>query len=218
MKKKTRILVADDHELIRDGIRARLAARPEWEICGEAADGREAVRLTAKLRPDVVILDIGMSGMNGITATEAILRERRETQVLILTMQESEDLFHEALTAGARGYLLKSDAARLLVTAVDTLLSGQPYFTGAVSDLVISGFLDRDIAESLRRERGRLTLREREIVQLLAEGLTSKDAARRLGLSARTVEAHRANLMRKLRLHSVADLVRYAVRNKIVQP
>ena len=214
--KTARILLADDHELIRDGIRARLASHPDWEICGEAGDGREAVELARELQPDVAIVDIGMAGMNGITATGEIRRACPDTSVLILTVQESEEQIRAALMAGARGFLLKSDTGRLLATALEALLAGKSYFTGLVADLVVAEFVSGEEAPP-RVAAARPTPREREIIQLLGEGNTSKEAARCLGVSVRTVEAHRANIMRKLKLRSVADLVRYAVRNGIVQ-
>lgn len=213
--KPATIILADDHELVRDGMRARLSCFPQWEICGEASDGRVAVELTERLQPDIAILDIGMAGMNGITATEVIRRRCPKTQVLIVTVQATEEQIRAALVAGARGFVLKADGGEALVKAVSELLDGKPFYTGVVADLVIAEFVAG--AASQRLQRNRPTHREREIMQLLAEGLTSKDAARRLGVSVRTVEAHRANIMRKLRLRSVADLVRYAVRNGIIQ-
>lgn len=212
------ILIADDHELVREGIKTRLEKHPGWSVCGEADNGRQAVELATRLKPDVVVLDIGMAELNGIDAARQIRKACPETEVLILTLQESEDLVREALSAGARGYILKTDAARLLTVAIEALLEGKTFFTGKVSNLVLEGYLDAD--QAARRDSGarsRLTMRELEVVQLLAEAKTSKEVARKLGVSAKTIEAHRANVMRKLNLHSVAELVRFAVRNNIVQ-
>jgi DNA-binding NarL/FixJ family response regulator len=212
------ILIADDHELVREGIKTRLEKQPGWTVCGEADNGRQAVEMATRLKPDVVVLDIGMAELNGIEAARQIRKACPETEVLILTLQESEDLVREALSAGARGYILKTDAARLLTVAIEALLEGKTFFTGKVSNLVLEGYLDADHAA--RRDSGarsRLTMRELEVVQLLAEAKTSKEVARKLGVSAKTIEAHRANVMRKLNLHSVAELVRFAVRNNIVQ-
>lgn len=213
-----RLLVADDHPLVREGIRARLEAHPGWTVCAEASNGREAVELALQHRPDVAVLDIGMPELNGLSAAQQIRKGSPGTEILILTMLESDDLARDALAAGARGFLLKTDAVRLLVAAVESLLQHRPYFTGAVSQMVLDGFLDPDDPDRARSGTPRLTSREREVVQLLAEGMTTKEAAARLGLSTKTVESHRANLMRKLDLHSVADLVRFAVRHHIVEP
>lgn len=217
--KTVNILIADDHELVRDGIKARIEQQPEWRICGEARNGREAVELAARLKPHVAVLDIAMPELNGISATQQICKARPETEVLILTMAESDDLIRDALAAGARGFILKTDASRLLIAAIEALLQHKPFFTANVSDVMLSSFLNLNKADgaSLVR-RSRLSARETEIVQLLAEGRTAKEAAARLGVSANTVEAHRANIMRKLNLHSIAELVRYAVRNKIIEP
>jgi DNA-binding NarL/FixJ family response regulator len=214
-----RILVADDHEVVRRGLCALLKARPDWEVCGEAANGREAVEKATKLKPDVAILDIGMPNLNGWEATRQILKAVPQTKVLILTLHDSDQVVKEVLNAGARGFLLKSDAGRDLVAAVEALRRGRTYFTPKVASMVLDGYLRRntDGAEPKEPGRGgRLTPREREIVQLLAEGKSSKEVAVVLGLSVKTAETHRSNIMRKLELHSVSDLVLYAVRNNIV--
>jgi DNA-binding NarL/FixJ family response regulator len=213
------ILVADDHELVRDGIKSRLEKRPGWKVCAMAANGREAVELALRLRPDVVLMDVGMKELNGLEAARQILKACPAIAVLVLTLQESEELIREALAAGVRGYILKTDAARLLTTAVEALLAGKTFFTGIVSEVLLREFLHpKGTAENAGGAVGRLTMREREIVQLLAEGKPSKVIATRLGVSAKTIEAHRANVMRKLNLHSIAALVRYAVHNRIVEP
>lgn len=214
-----RILVADDHEVVRRGLCALLQAQPDWEICGEAADGREALEKAQKLKPDVVILDIGMPSLNGLEATRQILKTNLQTRVLILTLHDSDQVVREVLNAGARGFLLKSDAARDLVAAVEALRRDKTYFTSKVAAMVLEGFLKNGTASAVVAApvtRGRLTPREREIVQLLAEGKSTKEVAVALGLSVKTAETHRSNIMRKLELHSVSDLVLYAVRNNIV--
>ena len=217
--KSVNILIADDHELIRDGIRARLENQPGWKVCAEAENGRQAVELARGFRPDVVVMDIGMAELNGIEATRQIRKACPQTEVLIITLQESEDLIREVLAAGARGFILKTDAARLIKVAIEALLERKPFFTGKVSNLVLQGFLDPEHAHNPGDSAfRRLTSREREIVQLLAEAGTSKEIAVKLGVSIKTIDAHRANVMRKLNLHSVAELVRYAVRNKMVEP
>ncbi len=213
-----RIFVADDHEVVRRGLCALLQAQPDWEVCGEAADGREALEKVQRLKPDVVILDIGMPSLNGLEATRQILKINPQTRILVLTLHDSDQVVREVLNAGARGFLLKSDAARDLVAAVEALRRDKTYFTSKVAAMVLEGFLKNGTpaAAASPANRGRLTPREREIVQLLAEGKSTKEVAVALGLSVKTAETHRSNIMRKLELHSVSDLVLYAVRNNIV--
>jgi DNA-binding NarL/FixJ family response regulator len=216
-----RILIADDHEVARRGIRALLENHPGWEVCGEAKDGRETVELASSLNPDIVLLDIAMPNLNGLEAARQILAASPEVAILILTMHDSDQVVREVLRAGARGFLLKSDAGRDLVAAVEALQLQRTFFTTRVSQMVLDGFLDRD-NRSAEDDHSQdysddvLTGREREVIQLLAEGKTSKEVAVTLNLSVKTAETHRTNLMRKLGLHSVADLTRYAVRNGIV--
>lgn len=220
-----RILIADDHEVARSGIRAVLESHPGWEVCAEAKDGRESVELAASVRPDVILLDIGMPNLNGLEAARQILAITPNVAILILTMHDSDNVVREVLRAGARGFVLKTDAGRDLVSAVEALQSQRTFFTTRVSQMVLNGFLDRDghphsPARKIERKDiagDVLTSREREVIQLLAEGKTSKEVAVTLNLSVKTAETHRTNLMRKLGLHSVADLTRYAVRNGIVQ-
>jgi len=212
-----RILVADDHEVVRKGLVALLQQQSNWEVCGEAADGREAVEKTRELKPDVVILDIGMPSLNGLEATRQILKLDPQAKVLILTLHDSDQVVRDVLNAGARGFLLKSDAARDLVAAVEALRRDKTYFTSKVAAMVLEGYLRGGAGPAPATiGRNRLTPREREIVQLLAEGKSTKEVAVVLGLSVKTAETHRSNIMRKLQLHSVSDLVLYAVRNNIV--
>lgn len=214
-----RILIADDHELARQGIRALLESHPGWEVCAEAKDGREAIDLADKLKPDLILLDIGMPVLNGLEAARKILATSPDAVILILTMHDSDQVVREVLRAGVRGYLLKSDAGRDLVAAVEALQRQRTFFTTRVSQMVLDAFLhreDRDV-EKVDPSGDVLTTREREVIQLLAEGKTSKEVSVILNLSVKTAETHRTNLMRKLDLHSVADLTRYAVRNGIVQ-
>lgn len=212
--KPVRILVADDHELVRDGIKARLEKHPGWIVCGEASTGREAVTLAEQLRPDVAVLDIGMAELNGIEAAAQIRKRCPETEVLMLTLQDSEQQVQAAFAAGAKGFILKTDAARLLEEAINALLQREPFLSGKIAGQVLNGFL---APPDIRQSSTRLTSREREIVQLLAEAKTNKDIARILGVSIKTVDAHRSNIMRKLNLHSIAELVRFAIRNGIIQ-
>jgi DNA-binding NarL/FixJ family response regulator len=211
-----RILIADDHEVARKGIRFLLENHVGWEVCGEAADGREAVACARELKPDVFLLDIGMPNLNGLDAARQILAMMPDARILILTVHDSEQVIREVLAAGARGFLLKSDAGRDLVAAVEALQYRRTFFTSKVAQMMIEGYL-RPNDERGASERCVLTPREREVVQLVAEGKTTKEVATALSLSVKTAETHRTNLMRKLDLHSIADLTLYAVRNGIVQ-
>ena len=213
-----RILVADDHEVVRRGLCALLGSQPDWEVCGEAADGREAVEKARTLKPDAAILDIGMPLLNGLEATRQIRKADPRVKVLILTLHDSDQVVREVLDAGARGFLLKSDAARDMASAVEALRRDKTYFTSKVAAMVLEGYLKNGSSPTptIIPGRNRLTPREREIVQLLAEGKSTKEVATTLGLSVKTAETHRSNIMRKLDLHSVSDLVMYAVRNNIV--
>jgi DNA-binding NarL/FixJ family response regulator len=213
MDKTARLLLVDDHDVVRRGLRALLEERPGWQVVAEATNGRDAVELALKLKPDVVILDMSMPELNGLEATRRIRKELPKTEVLVFTMHESEELMREVLAAGARGYLLKSDAPAHVIAAVETLLRHRPFFTWKVSQALLDRFLTA--ADSSAAEP--LTSREREIVQLLAEGCSNKAIASRLEISVKTVETHRAAVMRKLGLHSIAELVRYAVRNHLIE-
>ena len=214
-----RILLADDHEIVRRGIRALIEKHEGWEVCGEAKDGREAVEKAIQSKPDVVILDIGMPLLNGLETTRQLLKHDPDFKVIVLTMSDSDQVIREALGAGARGFVLKSDAARDLVSAVDELQNKRVFFTPRVNEMVLDGFLEkRPTASTTEASKlPTLTAREREITQLLAEGKTSKEVAALLNLSTKTVETHRVNLMRKLNFHSIRDLVVYAIRNNLIQ-
>ena len=214
-----RILLADDHEIVRRGLCALLQKHEGWEVCGEASDGREAVEMAKQLKPDVVIVDIGMPHLNGLDTTRRLLQHDPHFKVIVLTITDSDQVIRESLDAGARGFVLKSDAARDLVSAVEALQSKRMFFTPRVNDLVLAGFLDKGHAISSNEPPNlpTLTAREREITQLLAEGKSSKEVAVILNLSTKTVETHRSNIMRKLGLHSIRDLVVYAIKNNIIQ-
>jgi DNA-binding NarL/FixJ family response regulator len=212
---KLRILLADDHEVVRHGVRMLIEKEPGWEVCGEAADGRKAVALAEKLAPDVVVLDIGMPELNGLEAARQIKRARPKSEVLIFTGEESEQLIHEIFAAGARSYILKSDIGAHLVAAIRALGQHKHYLTSHISEVVFARYLD-GVSGPDKDNTAALTPREREIVQLLGEGKSNKEAGALLGISIKTVETHRAATMRKLRLDSFADLVRYAIRNKII--
>lgn len=207
-----RIFVADDHEIVREGVCSLLRRNPEWEICGMASDGRETVAAVDRLRPDIVVMDINMPHLNGLDATRQIRRKFPETEVLIFTANETEEIVREVFKVGARSYLLKTEANNHLGPAIEALCKHRTYFSSKVSEMVFSGYLkgDRQVEDQT------LTPRERELVQLVAEGKSNKDIAEALGISVKTVETHRARVMRRLSLDSAASLVRYAIRNGIV--
>ena len=215
--KTARIVIADDHEMVRRGLAATLTDTGRWTVVAQAANGRDAAQLVEAHQPDVVVLDLSMPELNGLDATRMILDARPETRILILTAHESEQLVREVLSAGARGYVLKSDAGRILVRAVEALLEGQTFFTSKVARLVLDGYLRGPESASTAQPTHFLSARERQIVQLLAEGASNKDVARSLGISVKTAETHRSNIMRKMQFESLSDLVRYAVRNKIIE-
>jgi DNA-binding NarL/FixJ family response regulator len=212
--KSARVLIADDHEIVRQGIRTIVQSCQGFEACGEATDGRQAVQMALSLRPNIVVIDIGMPQLNGLEATRQIVQSDPSIKVLVLTIHESEQIVRDVLAAGARGYLLKTDASRDLISALEALIGRKTFFTSKVAQIVLDPFLrdgpKRQISNNV------LTAREREVVQLLAEGKSSKEVAVALDLSVKTAETHRANLMRKLDIHSVSELVLYAVRNNIV--
>ena len=213
-----RLLVADDHEIVRKGLRSLLEAQPGWQVTAEASDGREAVEKAKAIKPDVTVLDIGMPSLNGLEAARQMIKNDARAKILILTMHESDPLIREVLDAGARGYVLKSDASRDLVTAVNAVRSNKTFFTAKVAQIVLEGYLDKKPKKQERElAHSRLTPRQREIVQLLAEGKSSKEVEVALGLSVKTAETHRANIMKRLDCHSVTELVRYAVRNNIIE-
>jgi DNA-binding NarL/FixJ family response regulator len=216
---KLRILIADDHEVVRRGLCTLLQTREDWEVCGEAKDGREAVEKAKQVGPDVVILDVGMPNLNGVAATRQLIQQNPQQKVIVLTIMDSDQVIREALDAGARGFVLKSDAARDLISAVEALQHNRMFFTPRVSDMVLAGFLDRGCNGSNGEspKLPTLTSREREVIQLLAEGKSSKEVASLLNLSTKTAETHRSNIMRKLDIHSIRDLVVYAVKNDIIQ-
>jgi len=216
--KKTRILVVDDHQIVRRGVVGAIQdAQPDWEICAEAATGRDAVSSAVRLKPDIVVMDISMPDMNGLEATRQILKDNPQTEVLILSMHESEQIVRDVLSSGARGYVLKADAGTDLITAIKALREHKLFFTSRVSELVLRGYLTGSQLEKSDPSGGQLSPREREIVQLIAEGRSNKDVANLLHISVKTVETHRARIMDKLDLHSVSDLVRYAIRNNLVE-
>jgi DNA-binding NarL/FixJ family response regulator len=204
-----KILIADDHEVVRAGLRAVLSGQPDWQVVAEAADGKEAVAQALKTTPDVAIVDYSLPVLNGVEVTRQIRQRSPGTEVIIFTMHDNNSLIHDLLQAGARGYLLKSEAGRLLLTAVETVADHKPFFAGMASATLLQSFLTKG-------NDCPLTARERSVVQLVAEGHINKQIASILNLSVKTVETHRAAVHRKLNINSTAELVRYAIRNKMI--
>ena len=213
-------MVADDHDLVRRGLKMLLESHAGWKVIAEAHSGREAVTMAEELRPDIAIMDISMPELNGIEAARKIKKISPNTEMLILSMHHTDQLVREIIETGAKGYIIKSDSDRSLVAAVEALAIHKPFFTSCATEIMLESIRTRGttpVAEVSQTVRDRLTPREREIVQLLSEGKSSKEVAVILGISVKTSETHRANIMRKLEIHSVSQLVRYAVRNQIVE-
>ena len=211
-----RLVLADDHTILREGIRALLEDQPDMAVVGEAEDGRQAVQLTHDLRPNVVLMDIAMPLLNGLEATRQIKRDHPEIHVLVLTMHENEEYIHEVLAAGASGYVLKQAAASELVAAIRAVHHGEAVLSPAITRVVIQDYLRSEAAQPVIASN-ELTSREREVLQLIAEGHTSKEIAEMLTLSVKTVQAHRTSLMQKLDLHDRGDLIKYAIQKKIIE-
>lgn len=213
---RIRILLADDHAVVRKGLRFLLERQPEMEVVGEAADGREAVRLAEEFKPTVVVMDIGMPQLNGIEATAQIVKRSPQTSVIMLSVHSDETYLLRALSAGAKGYLLKDSAEDDLVRAVQVVAQGKPFFSPAIAQTLLEDYVRFLQQRGLKDSYDLLTDREKQILQLLAEGKSNKEVAALLNLSLYTVETHRTHLMQKLNLHNTAEIVLYAVRKKII--
>ena len=212
-----RILIADDHDLVRKGLRRLIEEHPGWTVCAEARSGREAVEQATQLHPEIVVIDVSMPDLNGLEATRLIRKACPKSEVLVITHHDSDEIAAEVIDAGARGYVLKSDSDQDLAHAIEALSRHKPFFTARVTEMFLANRADGAVAP-VEAVRHRLTIREVEILQLLAEGKTAKEVATVLGIATKTSDTHRTNIMRKLNLHSIAELVRYAIRNKIVEP
>jgi len=211
-----RILLADDHPVFRMGVSSLIRSNPGWEVCGEAADGREAATKCMQLRPDLLILDICMPNLNGLDAARQILRHNPDQKILILTNVESEQVIRECLEAGVRGWAFKSDSAEELTSAIQAMHQNRSSFSSRVSNLILHGYLKPHQVNATMTVPARLSVRERQVVQLVSEGKTSREIASLLGVTVKTAESHRSNVMLKLRVHSTVELVMYAIRNEIV--
>ena len=216
---KTSVLLADDHHLMRRGVRALIETMDGWEVCAEVENGRDAVAAAERLQPQIAVLDMTMPGLNGLEATRQIKKLAPETEVLLFTGQETEELVHQVFEAGARSYILKTDGREQLELALRSLAEHKPYFTTKVGEILFSKLLRKKKGpdEEDASPASRLTNREREIVQMLAEGKSNKEAASLLGISVKTMETHRAAIMKKLELKAFSELVRYAIRNHIIE-
>ena len=215
VKVTVRVLLADDHDVVRKGVRTMLEGREGWQVCGEASTGTEAVRLAAQLQPDIAVLDLEMAELDGLQATRLIKKDQPQIEVLIFTMHDTEYLIREVLSAGARAFVLKSEGGRKLIEAIESVSRHKPFFAARASETLLNSFL-KSTAHS--NEPSPLTDREREVVQLLSAGQSNKQVAAALGISVKTVETHRAAVMRKLGFSSIVELVRYAVRERLIKP
>jgi len=212
----TRVLLAEDHTIVRKGLSALLEAEEGIEVIGEAQDGREALLKTEQLQPDVVIMDITMPGLNGLEATRQIKKRFPKVKVLILTVHSDEEYVRQILHAGASGYLVKQAAPQELVFAIDSVRRGESYLSPSVSGMVVKGYVDHAAGADDDSTLRRLTDREREVLQLIAEGKSTRDIAELLHMSVKTAETHRARLMGKLDIHSTAELTQYAIRKGVI--
>lgn len=209
-----RILIADDHEIVRKGVRDVVEGHPGWEVCGEAADGQQAFEIAVREKPDVAVLDVSLPILNGVALTRRLKQECPSVKVLLFTMHDDDETVSGGLAAGARGYVLKTDSERYLEAAISALGANKPYFSSLVSELL----LDAAVNDRKRSRLESFTVRELEVAQLIAEGNSNKQIARRLDISIKTVESHRSAAMRKAGVRTAAELVRFAIKHNLIQP
>lgn len=212
-----RILIADDHQVVREGVRALVEHEPGWQVCGTATNGQEAVHTAKKVKPHVAILDMAMPDLDGLETLREIKRALPKTEVVIFSAHHSEEVIEQLFEAGAKSYIQKSDAGRYLVAAIKSIAEHKPFFTSDISQILFAKFLSGSEGKNQNGREHTMTVRERDVMRLLAEGHSNKEVANSLGISIRTVETHRAMLMRKLGLDSLSALVRYAIRNNIIE-
>jgi two-component system response regulator NreC len=213
---KQKILIAEDHAILREGLRALLSATPELEIIGEAEDGLEAISLARQLEPHLILMDLNMPNINGTEAMSAIKHHNPAIKIIVLTVHKSEEYVRATLDAGAAGYVLKDDTHHDLLTAISSVQKGKIYLSPGICDKIINGFLDPSTSATSCHSWSQLTVREREVTKLIAEGKKSREVAEYLSVSLKTVEKHRSNLMRKLDLHSVSAITKYAIENSLI--
>lgn len=213
----TRVLLAEDHELVRSGIRSLLEASKEVQVVGEAGNGRQAVELATQLKPDLVLMDLAMNDLNGIDATRQLTAQESKANVIILSMHGDEQYIYEALKAGAKGYVLKSSAFKELIAGIQEVCAGRTYVSPSLSNVVVNDYVRRAKSAHAPNELDKLTTREREVLQLIAEGNSSAEVAQMLYISGRTVDTHRHNIMEKLEIHSIAGLTKFAIRTGLCQ-
>jgi two-component system, NarL family, response regulator NreC len=213
-----RILIADDHEVVREGMRTLIEHEPGWQVCGTATNGQEAVETAKKVKPEVVVLDMTMPELDGLEALRQIKRVLPNTEVVVFSVHHSEKVIEQLFDAGAKSYIQKSDAGRHLVAAIKSLAEHKPFFTPEVSKILFAKFMSTGSGKKREGQEHTLTDRERDVVRLLAQGSSNKEVALALGISVRTAETHRATITRKLGFDSLAALIRYAIRNNIIEP
>jgi len=214
---KQKVLIAEDHAILREGLRALLSGTPELEIISEAQDGQEAINLARQLEPDLILMDLTMPNINGTEAMRMIKRHNPDIKIIVLTVHKSEEYVRATLDAGANGYVLKDDSHNDLLTAIMNVQKGNVYLSPGICDKVMNGYLNTSFTDTSSTPWNELTVREREVTKLIAEGKKSREVADYLSVSLKTVEKHRSNLMRKLDLHNVSAITKYAIENKLVQ-
>lgn len=216
MSNKVKVVIAEDHTILREGLKALLGSDPDLEICGEADNGKDAIKLVQRLNPDIILMDLSMPRIHGLEAIREIRKTNPTTKILVLTVHDDEEYISATLRSGASGYVLKNDSYNELLSSIKTVLRGKPYLSPAISQTIIQGYLDGKKSDNLRTGYETLTARERETLKLIAEGVRNKDIAEFMGISSKTAEKHRSNLMKKLDLHSVSAITAFAAKKGLI--
>ena len=216
MSKKVKVVIAEDHTILREGLKALLGSDPDLEVCGEADNGKDAIKLVQRLNPDIVLMDLSMPRIHGLEAIREIRKTNPTTKILVLTVHDDEEYISATLRSGASGYVLKNDSYNELLSSIKTVLRGKPYLSPAISQTIIQGYLDGKKSDDVRTGYETLTARERETLKLIAEGVRNKDIAEFMGISSKTAEKHRSNLMKKLDLHSVSAITAFAAKKGLI--